>query len=155
MYISSVCFSFLIVFSFFLPFLKVKKIYLFIYYCWLHWVFSAGCRLSLVAAGRGYSLVVLHKPLLKVASLVAYHGLQSKWAQQFQHTGSVVAACGLSSCGTWLSCSMHVEYSRTKDQTCVPCIGRQILNHWTTRAVLSSFFNQPCLEYLFYYWKNQ
>ena len=25
--------------------------------------------------------------------------------------------------------------SQTRDQTCVPCIGRQILNHWTTREV--------------------
>ena len=34
-----------------------------------------------------------------------------------------------SSCGTWdLS-------SPTRDQTCIPCIGRWILNHWTTREV--------------------
>ena len=24
----------------------------------------------------------------------------------------------------------------TRDQTCVPCVGRRILNHWTTREVL-------------------
>ena len=29
----------------------------------------------------------------------------------------------------------HVGSSRTRDRTCVPCIGRQILNHWTTREV--------------------
>ena len=29
----------------------------------------------------------------------------------------------------------YVEYSWTRDQTCVPCIARQILNHWTTRKV--------------------
>ena len=34
-----------------------------------------------------------------------------------------------------LSCSMHVGSSQTKDRTCVPCIGRQILNHCTTREV--------------------
>ena len=28
--------------------------------------------------------------------------------------------------------------SLTRDQTCVPCIGRQILNHWTTREVKRS-----------------
>ena len=27
----------------------------------------------------------------------------------------------------------NVGVSQTSDQTCVPCIGRQILNHWTTR----------------------
>ena len=27
--------------------------------------------------------------------------------------------------------------SPTRDQTCIPCIGRQILNHWTTREVPS------------------
>ena len=29
----------------------------------------------------------------------------------------------------------HVGYSWTRDRTQVPCIGRQILNHWTTRQV--------------------
>ena len=31
----------------------------------------------------------------------------------------------------------HVEYSQSRDQTRVPCIGRWILNHWTTREVSS------------------
>ena len=38
-------------------------------YFWLHWVFVAVCGLSLVAASRGYSLVVL-RLLTVVASLV-------------------------------------------------------------------------------------
>ena len=29
----------------------------------------------------------------------------------------------------------QVESSQTRDQTRVPCLGRQILNHWTTREV--------------------
>ena len=29
----------------------------------------------------------------------------------------------------------HVESSWTRDRTLVPCIGRWILNHWTTREV--------------------
>ena len=29
----------------------------------------------------------------------------------------------------------HVGSSLTRDQTCISCIGRQILNHWTTREV--------------------
>ena len=30
----------------------------------------------------------------------------------------------------------HVESFQTRDQTCVPCTGREILNPWTTREVL-------------------
>ena len=45
---------------------------MFIYlYFWLHWVFVAACRLSLVA---------IHWLLTSVASLVAEHGLQSTQA---------------------------------------------------------------------------
>ena len=29
------------------------------------------------------------------------------------------------------------------DQTCVPCIGRQILNHWATREVLHQLWFSP------------
>ena len=43
---------------------------------------------------------------------------------------SLVEVCGLSlSHGLWDLSSL------TRDQTCVPCIGRQILNHWTSRDV--------------------
>ena len=42
---------------------------------------------------------------------------------------SLVAVCGL-------HCPRHVGFTfLTKDQTCVPCIGRQILNHWITRQI--------------------
>ena len=39
----------------------------------------------------------------------------------------------------------HVKSSWTRDQTHVPCIGGQILNHWATREVLLSsfFFKKP------------
>ena len=37
---------------------------------------------------------------------------------------------------TGLAAPRHVGSSWTRVQTCVPCIGRQILNHWTTREVL-------------------
>ena len=33
----------------------------------------------------------------------------------------------------------YVESSQIRDQTGVPCIGRCILNHWTTREVPSFF----------------
>ena len=42
---------------------------------WLHWVFVAALRLSLVAVSEGYSLAEVHRLLIAVASLVAEHGL--------------------------------------------------------------------------------
>ena len=49
------------------------------------------------------------------------------WAQALEHEDSQQLWCKGS---VALS---HVESSRARDQTCVPCIGKQILNHWTTR----------------------
>ena len=51
---------------------------------------------------------------------------------------SVVTGHGLSSCSSrslehGLSSLRHVESSRTRDRTFVPCIGRWILIHCTTR----------------------
>ena len=43
---------------------------------------------------------------------------------------------GFSSCGhTDLLAPWYVGSSWTRDWTCVPCVGRQILNQWTTREV--------------------
>ena len=60
--------------------------FLFIYF-WLCWVFIAAHRPSLVAASVGYSLVVVHRLLIAVASL-----LWSIWALEFT---------GFRRCGTW------------------------------------------------------
>ena len=61
--------------------------------------------------------------------------------------GAQASHCGGLSCGggsrvlaqqIWhsgFSCPRHVGSSWTRDQTCVPCIGRQILIHWTTKEV--------------------
>ena len=41
-----------------------------------------------------------------------------------------------SSCSTWDSAALgHMESSGTRDRTHVPCIGRQILIHYTAREV--------------------
>ena len=49
-------------------------------------------------------------------------------AQALQHAG-------FSSCGAWGSAApQHGESSQTRG-TRVPCISRQIVNHWTTREV--------------------
>ena len=68
----------------------------------------------------GFSLVVVCGLLLVVATPIAEHRLQS--------LGSVDVA-------RELSCLRHVESSQTRDLTHAPCIGRWILNHWTTREV--------------------
>ena len=60
---------------------------------------------------------------------------------------------GLSCCGaqapdaqaqqlwlTGLAAPRHVGSSQTRARTRVPCIGRQILNHCTTREALNTFF---------------
>ena len=45
--------------------------------------------------------------------------------------------------------------SLTRDQTCTPCIGRQGLNHWTTREVPSDILNSSMLnKYQFQYLKT-
>ena len=56
-------------FIFYLFIFKILFIYL-----WLHWVFVAAHRLSLVAVSRGCSVAV-YRLLIAVASLLAEHGL--------------------------------------------------------------------------------
>ena len=48
--------------------------------------------------------------------------------QSLWHTGSIAPR--------------HVRSSQTRGRTRVPCIGRRILNHWTTREVPIIFLNQ-------------
>ena len=109
------------------------------------YLFTFGCvessllceGFSLVVVGGGYSLASVHG-LLVVASLMV-QGLQGTQA-------SAVAACGLSSCGswalehrlkscgvwTWFLCSMWDLAGPSwifLDQTHVSCIGRWILCH--------------------------
>ena len=63
----------------------------------------------------------------------------SSWRVGF----SLVVAGRLCICVTWayLPCSMWDLNFSTRAQTRVPCIGRQILNHWTTKEV-----SQICLS---------
>ena len=82
---------------------------------WLCWVFVAVCRLSLVAVS-GVSFPAAVRRLLSSQSV-----------------GSRV--CALSSCGTWAT--LPTAYGIFLDRNCthVPCTGRWILNHSTTRDV--------------------
>ena len=91
--------------------------FVFNFFFWLCWVFSAVW---------GLSPAVVSGLLTVVAPLVAEHGLQAHGLQQLQHTGSAA--------------SWHVESSRTRDGTRVSCIGRwtQPLNHQEVPSLLFS-----------------
>ena len=81
---------------------------------------------SLVAVNRGFSRVVMPGLLTAVPFLVVEHGLG--------HT--VFSSCDLWAHLLWcmaLVALWPMGSSWTHDQTHVPCIGRQILFHWTTK----------------------
>ena len=80
------------------------------------WAFS-------VVVSGGCSPVVVHRLFIAVASLVSEYRLQGARTQWLWHIGLVAM---------W-----HLGSSWTRDRTHGPCIGRQILNHWTTREVLN------------------
>ena len=90
----------------------------------------SGCR------GPGL-LFEVHRLLLAVASLAA-HDLWALGLQWLQHRASEVVVhrlvCAMA-CGIcfW-----------TRDWTPVPCIGREILHHWTTREVPINGFGWWC-----------
>ena len=101
--------------------------HVFFFLIWLCWIFVAACGLSLVVASRGYSSLrcacfsLRRLPLLRSpGSRCAGSRAQ---AQQLWHTGLVAL---------W-----HVGSSRTRARTCVPCIGRRILNHCATKEALA------------------
>ena len=85
---------------------------------WLHWVCVAVCRLSLVAARGGYSWLWCMGFSLPWLLLLQSSGTQAQWLH-----------C------TGLATQRHVESSWTRNRTCIPCTGRWILIHWTTRGV--------------------
>ena len=59
--------------------------------CFLpHWVFTVARVLSLAMVSRGYSLLVVHKFLIVVGSLVAEHSCE---LQKLQCVGLVAPQC--------------------------------------------------------------
>ena len=115
------------------------KFYLFIYF-WLHWVFVATCRLSLVVASGNYSSLWCAGFSLRWLLLLRCTGSRhvgfsscSTRAQQLWLTGSRAQA-QQSQC-TSLVAPRHVGSSQTRARTRVACIGRQILNHCAAREV--------------------
>ena len=86
---------------------------------------------------RGLLFIAVRRLLIAVASLVAEHGLQACRLQQLWLAGCRAQAQQLWRTG--LIALRHVRSSWTRARTCVPCIGRQILNHCTTREARSFF----------------
>ena len=82
--------------------------------------------------------------------LVVARRLQSTRAQQLWHVDSLVVVWRLSSCGvrTQLPCSMWDLSCLTRGRTWVPCIGRWILNRWTTREVPSFNLYKTPMRYI-------
>ena len=64
-------------------------------------------------------------------------GSRARGLCSLQHAGSLVEVHKLSSCGTRAQSPRSIWdlSSLTRDRTCVPCIGRRILHHWTTGEV--------------------
>ena len=144
------------------PSQTLPQLFLLLSFCfWLLWVFVAVCGLSLVMTSEGYSRCTVL--FFEVAPLVAERRLQGLQA-------SVVVAHGLS-CSLWAlalrlsSCDIQAQLpqsmwdlsSQTRVGTCVPCIGRWILNHQVTREVslflfLKSIFAYHTLQLTF--WKQ-
>ena len=58
-------------------------------------------------------------------------GVSSRWLLLLQSVGSRLWSSVV--WGTGSVVPRHAESSQTKDQTYVPCFGREILNHWTTK----------------------
>ena len=78
------------------------------------------CARAFSSCGNwGPLFIALRGPLTIAASLVAEHRLQTLRLSNLWLTGLVTP---------W-----HVGSSQTRAQTHVPCISRQILNHWATR----------------------
>ena len=118
-------------------------LFIYLFYFWLHCVFVAVHGLSLVAASGGYSSLW-------------YVGFSLWWLLLLLSTGSRHA--GFSSCGmcvqqlrlagsraeaqqlwhTDFVAPQHVGSSQIRARAHVPCIGRRILNHCTTREVPDS-----------------
>ena len=91
--------------------------------------------LSLVVASGGYP---------SWGSTASHCSVFSLWSKSCKahkiQCGSRALERRLSNCGIWaeLLCGMGDFSSQTRDRTCVPCVGRQIPNHWTTREPRST-----------------
>ena len=95
------------------------------------WAFSS-------CSEQGLFFIVVCGLLSTVTFLVAQHGLQAHGLQQLWLAGARAQAQQLWRTG--LVALQLVGSSQTRNRTHVPCIGRQILKHCTTREVPDLFF---------------
>ena len=75
-----------------------------------------------------YQLLFCHVCFIFLFFFIVYLLTFGCIRSSLQRAGSLVAARGAPR-------SMWDLSSQTRDETCLPCIGRWILNHWTTREV--------------------
>ena len=86
----------------------------------LCWVFNTARRFSLAVGCGGCTPVVQCELLMAVPPLIVKPGLSD--------SVSALVVCVLSS-WTGLVALRHVKSPWSRDGTCVPCTGRQVLNH--------------------------
>ena len=116
-------------------------------------LFYAGVPLCEIINACGFYFIYLFtfgcdgSSLLLRLSLVRERGLRFSWGAPASHCGVLLRSTGYRAHGLqWLQpaglvAPRHMESPWTRDQICVPCIGRWLLNHWTTREVLLVFLN--------------
>ena len=118
--------------------LKLINFILFIYFL------AVGSQLQHVGSSFRHerSFIAVRRLLSRCGVLVFLFSSCGTWAPEcglysLWYMGSPVEVRGLSSCGVWaqLPHGMWDLSSLTRDQTHVPCIGRQSLYHWTTGEV--------------------
>ena len=127
--------------SFVNPFQNFSKTSLFLFKITVHF----GCAGSLL----------LHEGFLQLwrvgTTLAAVGGLLVPVA--FCCGAWALGEAGFSSCGWWVQQLWHLGLvalvwdlsSQIRGGACVPCIGRWVLNHWTTREVPVSAFDSSFL----------
>ena len=118
---------------------------LFIFYFLKIYLFIFGCvGSSLLCAGFSLRWLLL---LRSTGSRCVGFSSCGSWAQQLWLAGSRAQAQQLWRTG--LVAPRHVGSSRTRAQTHVPCIGRQILNQCATREALFFFKKKIHFSYIF------
>ena len=91
----------------------------YLFYLWPCWVFVAVAQaLSSCSEQR----------------LLSSWGARTSHCSDISYGAQILGCTGFSSYGSKASCSKDLS-SQNRDRTRVPCIGRRILNHWTTREV--------------------
>ena len=105
----------------------------------LPWGLFSSCEQGMLSRCGPQACFSLRWLLLLWSSGSRACGLQDVWLKDSVDCGSQVLEHRVDN--LWhvgLAALRHVGSSWTREQSYVPCIGRQILNHWTTREVLAS-----------------